>query len=264
MGQVKQLPNATRRSPAGWPIRPVGGGDKCGEIARWLFPSMEQRSLPELISNNADAYRWVYAVATFLLEDLRMEEKSLHLADERARLEGIVDLASKLRSKIRAYEGATGHLAHVAASTGFLKLMALPGGIAYERVAPHEILGRPLDELEKRAEAALAELEKIGRPGRDKDKLSTRVYGSPRKALAVRCAILLVAARGLKGAPISYGGPVAELSERIWEFATGQRLNSDFSRLAKEAAKVAREEGESGRKRLRRDARQAEKLSLVP
>ena len=261
MAEVALFPTVPKRTPSGWPIRPVGGSEVCSEIADWLFISKEERPLPYM-SYSRDGYRWIFAVSKWLLEDLHASEKSLHLRAERDRLNEILAACKILRSKTAAYTGTQGHLEQVVSDCGFFSAVRTGSELLFKQVQASDIVDKPLEALSSIVTKALNDLETLASLGRDRDTIFEKVYGNPRRTLAVRCALWLIGARGLKGAPPTVGGPVEELMSRIWRHATGTDAPLGFDRLAKEGARLARTE--AGQAMMRRDGKWAKKLSMQP
>lgn len=207
------------RPPGGWPTAPSGIAN-ASIIGMWLLDACKNDGVPEVALSNLTG--WAWAQGHLLLTDLRRNEISPKLKEERARAVKIRGLALALAAEMRGVD-------HWAA---LLKPLLIKGLYNDRPISQLDNLAavfnlawqdwgkdaHPLElvaHLAKSYDSRLATLS-----GRGSPNLYRRQQGDPRLVLARGVRRQLKMLFGPEGAPGTLGGRAEECMRRIWRFAT--------------------------------------------
>lgn len=208
------------RPQDGWPNAPVAPESKTA-IAAWLVGQCQAENVQP--ATLAEIEGWVFAQGFGLLTNLRANEASPNLAEERARAVKIRGLALSLAGELREVE-TWGSLAGPLARTGQLRGFTNAGldnlatvfNLTWQDWGRHS---HPLEILAQLAKNYDARLVKLSGPG--SPNLFRRRNGDPRFLLARGVRLQLMTVLGPYSAPASDGSRAHTLMRQIWRYATG-------------------------------------------
>ena len=218
----------TCRPPGGWPSKPVGSRTELDALARCLIEEAcalgSLGSLPQHFRSEGDLRGRLFGVAVNLLRNLRDNDGSPTLAEEKQRVDDARGLAVDLRNKLLSLyelEPMMLELHRLGADEGW-QAETLPSST---QAAKALVWGNwppgfhPLDALSNALDAYKGLLAKL--PVSEKNDLHRRRSDDPRRGFVTTCVRIYEELLGAGTASKQEEGRFADFVALLWHYATG-------------------------------------------